>query len=63
MSHERDIHRGPPAVPALYEDGGTTAEGSVAVTHTPESGAPTAQTEIPNACSGTIYRTGVLATS
>ncbi|MGW1297118.1 hypothetical protein [Streptomyces sp. NPDC002533] len=47
----------------LYEDGGTTAEGSVAVTHTPESGAPTAQTEIPNACSGTIYRTGVLATS
>ncbi|MBK3529250.1 hypothetical protein JHN61_05225 [Streptomyces sp. MBT67] len=48
---------------SLYEDGGTTAEGSVAVTHTPESGAPTAQTEIPNACSGTIYRTGVLATS
>ncbi|MFB8017751.1 hypothetical protein ACFC36_04210 [Streptomyces rubiginosohelvolus] len=47
---------------SLYEDGGT-AEGSVAVTHTPESGAPTAQTEIPNACSGTIYRTGVLATS
>ncbi|WGP11624.1 hypothetical protein [Streptomyces sp. SH5] len=49
---------------SLYEDGGgTVAEGSVAVTHTPESGAPTAQTEIPNACSGTIYRTGVLATS
>ncbi|MEV7643606.1 hypothetical protein AB0O32_27105 [Streptomyces rubiginosohelvolus] len=48
---------------SLYEDGGTTAEGTVAVTHTPESGAPTAQTEIPNACSGTIYRTGVLATS
>ncbi|MFJ9982617.1 hypothetical protein ACIQUD_00915 [Streptomyces globisporus] len=48
---------------SLYEDGGTTAEGSVAVTHTPESGAPTAQTEIPNACSGTIYRTGVLAAS
>ncbi|MFD5201887.1 hypothetical protein ACFWM7_17405 [Streptomyces sp. NPDC058375] len=48
---------------SLYDDGGTTAEGSVAVTHTPETGAPTAQTEIPNACSGTIYRTGVLATS
>ncbi|CAM5609656.1 hypothetical protein SBADM41S_02835 [Streptomyces badius] len=49
---------------SLYEDGGgTMAEGSVAVTHTPESGTPTAQTEIPNACSGTIYRTGVLATS
>lgn len=48
---------------SLHEDGGTTAEGSVAVTHTPESGAPTAETKIPNACSGTIYRTGVLATS
>ncbi|MFJ6613417.1 hypothetical protein ACIQPT_24410 [Streptomyces sp. NPDC091289] len=46
----------------LREDGGT-AEGSVAVTHTPETGAPTAETKIPNACSGTIYRTGVLATS
>ncbi|WP_274031779.1 hypothetical protein [Streptomyces sp. MMBL 11-1] len=48
---------------ALNEDGGGTAEGSVAVTHTPETGAPTAETKIPNACSGTIYRTGVLATS
>lgn len=48
---------------SLYEDGGATAEGSVAVTHTPETGAPTAETKIPNACSGTIYRTGVLATS
>ncbi|MFE3400378.1 hypothetical protein [Streptomyces anulatus] len=48
---------------SLREDGGGTAEGSVAVTHTPETGAPTAETKIPNACSGTIYRTGVLATS
>ncbi|MFJ1782835.1 hypothetical protein ACIOML_00805 [Streptomyces anulatus] len=48
---------------SLREDGGTKAEGSVAVTHTPETGAPTAETKIPNACSGTIYRTGVLATS
>ncbi|MFJ9889357.1 hypothetical protein ACIQRW_26320 [Streptomyces sp. NPDC091287] len=48
---------------ALNEDGGGAAEGSVAVTHTPETGAPTAETKIPNACSGTIYRTGVLATS
>ncbi|MEU6957564.1 hypothetical protein [Streptomyces sp. NPDC045714] len=48
---------------ALKEDGGGAAEGSVAVTHTPETGAPTAETKIPNACSGTIYRTGVLATS
>ncbi|MFH8885839.1 hypothetical protein [Streptomyces californicus] len=47
---------------SLTEDGGT-AEGSIAVTHTPEAGAPTAETKIPNACSGTIYRTGVLATS
>ncbi|MFF8552473.1 hypothetical protein ACF058_06410 [Streptomyces sp. NPDC015501] len=47
---------------SLTEDGGT-AEGSIAVTHTPEAGAPTAETTIPNACSGTIYRTGVLATS
>ncbi|WP_406406685.1 hypothetical protein [Streptomyces sp. NBC_01643] len=43
------------------EDGGTMLDGSVAVTHTPEPGAPVAQTEIPNACAGTIYRTGVLA--
>ncbi|NEB38050.1 hypothetical protein [Streptomyces sp. SID14515] len=48
---------------SLQEDGGGTAEGSVAVTHTPETGAPTAETKIPNACSGTIYRTGVLAAS
>lgn len=48
---------------SLNEDGGGAAEGSVAVTHTPETGAPTAETKIPNACSGTIYRTGVLATS
>ncbi|MFG3409410.1 hypothetical protein [Streptomyces sp. NPDC048142] len=48
---------------SLHEDGGGTAEGSVTVTHTPEAGAPTAETEIPDACAGTIYRTGVLATS
>ncbi|MEU9319180.1 hypothetical protein [Streptomyces sp. NPDC048295] len=43
------------------EDGGGTQDGSVAVTHTPEAGAPVAETKIANACSGTIYRTGVLA--
>ncbi|MER5685569.1 hypothetical protein [Streptomyces sp. NPDC002205] len=43
------------------EDGGTTLGGSIAVTHTPEPGAPVAETEIPNACAGTIYQTGVLA--
>ncbi|MFI5633749.1 hypothetical protein ACIA8E_31135 [Streptomyces sp. NPDC051664] len=42
------------------EDGGTTLDGSVAVTHTPEPGAPVAEAKIPNACAGTIYRTGVL---
>ncbi|WP_307126278.1 hypothetical protein [Streptomyces sp. B1I3] len=38
-------------------------DGSVAVTHTPEAGAPTAETTITHACSGTIYRTGVLPPS
>ncbi|MFE7428966.1 hypothetical protein, partial [Streptomyces sp. NPDC057545] len=42
------------------EDGGLQ-DGSVAVTHIPEAGAPVAETKIANACSGTIYRTGVLA--
>ncbi|MER5884231.1 hypothetical protein ABT160_10410 [Streptomyces sp. NPDC001941] len=41
-------------------DGGGPAEGSVSVTHTAEPGAPSAEATIPNACAGTIYRTGVL---
>ncbi|MGW2178455.1 hypothetical protein ACWCXX_10250 [Streptomyces sp. NPDC001732] len=44
----------------LGEDGGIQ-DGSVSVMHTPEAGAPVATATIPNACSGTIYRTGVLA--
>ncbi|MGP3633417.1 hypothetical protein ACTU45_08605 [Streptomyces sp. 24-1644] len=44
------------------EDGGT-ADGSIAVTHTPEAGSPSAQTTISNACAGTVYRTGVLTVS
>ncbi|MFB9579397.1 hypothetical protein [Streptomyces yanii] len=44
-------------------DGSGTLEGSVAVTHTPEPGAPVAAARIPNACAGTIYRTGVIAPS
>ncbi|MEU1073262.1 MULTISPECIES: hypothetical protein [unclassified Streptomyces] len=44
-----------PAAPA------TPADGKVAVTHVAEPGAPTAEATIPNACAGTIYRTGVLA--
>ncbi|MBT2426787.1 hypothetical protein J7F02_14160 [Streptomyces sp. ISL-112] len=47
---------------ALHQDG-SSADGSIAVTHTPETGAPTAETKIDNACAGTIYRTGVLPTS
>lgn len=43
------------------DDGdGTRAGGSVAVTHTAEPGAPSAEATIPNACAGTIYRTGLL---
>ncbi|MFD8823274.1 hypothetical protein ACFV1C_13055 [Streptomyces sp. NPDC059605] len=44
----------------LGEDGGIQ-DGSVSVMHTPEAGAPVAAATIPNACAGTIYRTGVLA--
>ncbi|MFJ6696420.1 hypothetical protein ACIQM4_10135 [Streptomyces sp. NPDC091272] len=39
---------------------GEQADGKVAVTHTAEPGAPSAEATIPNACAGTIYRTGVL---
>lgn len=45
----------------VTEEGGAPADGSVAVTHTAEGGAPSAAATIPNACSGTIYRTGVLS--
>ncbi|WP_037888543.1 hypothetical protein [Streptomyces sp. NRRL S-87] len=39
----------------------TAAEpGSVQVTHVAEPGAPVASATIPNACSGTVYRTGIL---
>lgn len=38
----------------------TPTDGKVAVTHVAEPGAPTAEATIPNACAGTIYRTGVL---
>ncbi|WP_328720333.1 hypothetical protein OHT52_13120 [Streptomyces sp. NBC_00247] len=39
------------------------SEGTIAVTHTPEAGAPAAETTITHACAGTIYRTGILAAS
>ncbi|MFJ8310766.1 MULTISPECIES: hypothetical protein [unclassified Streptomyces] len=47
----------------LGPDGGTpatTSDGAVAVSHVAEPGAPTAEAKIPNACAGTIYKTGVL---
>ncbi|MFV5992470.1 hypothetical protein ACNPQM_08455 [Streptomyces sp. NPDC056231] len=44
-------------------DGGGTLDGSVAVTHTPEPGSQVAEARIPNACAGTIYRTGVIVPS
>ncbi|HEY9373621.1 hypothetical protein [Streptomyces sp.] len=49
--------------PQLVAEDGGVADGSVSVSHTPESGAPAAVTTISNACAGTIYRTGVLDAS
>ncbi|MFJ4713120.1 hypothetical protein [Streptomyces sp. NPDC088785] len=46
--------------PQLGSDGDA---GSVVVSHTPEPGAPTAATTIPDACSGTVYKTGLLPAS
>ncbi|OKJ61275.1 hypothetical protein AMK27_16840 [Streptomyces sp. CB02009] len=45
----------------LHEEG--PADGSVLVSHVAEPGGPSASATIPNACAGTIYRTGVLAGS
>ncbi|MET9493482.1 hypothetical protein [Streptomyces sp. NPDC006552] len=39
------------------------ADGSVVVSHTAEPGAPSAAATIPDACAGTVYRTGVLPAS
>lgn len=43
------------------EDG--TADGSVNVSYTAEGGSPVSVATVANACAGTIYRTGVLASS
>ncbi|WP_367321722.1 hypothetical protein [Streptomyces sp. HUAS ZL42] len=40
-----------------------TADGSVVVSHTADTGSPTVTATVPNACSGKIYRTGVLTAS
>jgi len=45
----------------MREDGTTTAEGSVSVTYTADAGSPSVTATVPNACAGTIYRTGVVA--
>ncbi|SED07305.1 hypothetical protein [Streptomyces sp. TLI_105] len=50
------------ALQLLGEDG-APADGSIVVSHTAEPGGPTASAVIPNACAGTIYRTGTLASS
>ncbi|MEU9608018.1 hypothetical protein [Streptomyces sp. NPDC048057] len=50
----------PPGEPPVSTFESAGSDGSVAVTHTAQPGAPTAETTIPNACAGTIYRTGVL---
>ncbi|MFF8591915.1 hypothetical protein ACF061_10775 [Streptomyces sp. NPDC015220] len=46
----------------VREDGGP-ADGSVAVSHTPEAGSPAVTATVPDACTGTIYHTGVLTPS
>ncbi|MFE5402125.1 hypothetical protein ACFQ9Z_12110 [Streptomyces sp. NPDC056580] len=45
----------------LTEEG--TADGSVVVGYTGETGSPSASATVPNACAGTVYYTGVLAAS
>ncbi|MEV7996051.1 hypothetical protein AB0O67_30405, partial [Streptomyces sp. NPDC086077] len=40
-----------------------TKDGSVVVSYTAEAGSPTVSATVPNACAGTVYRTGVLSVS
>ncbi|MFI6466825.1 hypothetical protein [Streptomyces sp. NPDC050538] len=40
-----------------------TLDGSVQVSHTAAAGSPTVTATVPNACAGTVYRTGLLAGS
>ncbi|MGV9560202.1 hypothetical protein [Streptomyces sp. NPDC003401] len=49
------------AAQLFTEDG--TADGSVLVTYTAQGGAPTVSATVPDACAGTVYRTGVLAST
>ncbi|WP_405778412.1 hypothetical protein [Streptomyces sp. NBC_00859] len=50
---------GSDATPQLGSGDGAS-DGSVAVVHEAEPGVPAAEATIPNACAGTIYRTGLL---
>ncbi|MFF1507282.1 hypothetical protein [Streptomyces sp. NPDC058326] len=50
------------AAPQLLREDGP-ADGSVLVSHVAEPGGPSASATIPDACAGTIYRTGVLDAS
>ncbi|QNP71187.1 hypothetical protein IAG44_18245 [Streptomyces roseirectus] len=47
----------------IREDATTTDPGSVTVTYTADAGSPSVTATVPDACAGTIYRTGVLAAS
>ncbi|MEU8587098.1 hypothetical protein AB0C59_08855 [Streptomyces sp. NPDC048664] len=47
------------AAPQLMREDGV-ADGSVTVSHTPATGTATSTATIPDACAGTIYRTGLL---
>ncbi|WP_225798979.1 hypothetical protein [Streptomyces sp. NK15101] len=48
------------AAPQLVHEDGAPADGSIVVSHTAEPGGPMATALIPNACAGTVYRTGTL---
>ncbi|MGX1271401.1 hypothetical protein RKD18_004595 [Streptomyces phaeoluteigriseus] len=48
--------------PQMFTEDGTV-DGSVLVTYTAEGGSPTASATVSNACAGTVYRTGVLAST
>ncbi|MFI9119484.1 hypothetical protein ACIGW0_08835 [Streptomyces bikiniensis] len=52
---------GGPAAQLVLTDG--PADGSVVVSHTAEPGGPSQSAVVPDACSGTVYRTGLLGTS
>ncbi|WP_329280287.1 hypothetical protein [Streptomyces sp. NBC_00691] len=58
-----DNGAGAGAAPQLLHEDGGPADGSVLVSHVAEPGGPSASATIPNACAGTIYRTGVLSGS